>query len=478
MSFLYKKKYLKYKNKYINLKNKFIQVGKGLYDIKTIIKENGDIYEGIFDEYGKIIRGKIIKSDNSNKIIYTGIYDSNEKLLEGLAQHNKNPTFVNRQIEKNTYVDFEKILEFLNLNIDKIYIPDNKIGIYKISMEQLQKIKQNISEKSGLTSEDINDSLDFLDKLIEIFRYVPFDEYTEKIKQMSEEIINYLTMNHENYDEIYYVMNSKIVGSNTWIGLLFLHRLKDFLLLHQNISNKIKFMNYFPINENIDTGKKLLLFFDDMSYSGLQISQALPSSNYCINYDIYITTPYISTTAINNIKATDHNFNIWNQTEIIESLETSFTRNDINGKYKALYDKFCFKKYNQLDRNYRNTFYNGFQCHNNIIPIYFDHKIADGISTFQKLLFLGTYPIKNGECIITPLINNCFEENFQLADNFDKNRLCNEPIQNIYYFGNTCLNTYYKTIQYNFTCPIDNNSFYNNNTLIYLLKYSDLYNDF
>ena len=105
---------------------------------------------------------------------------------------------------------------------------------------------------------------------------------------------------------------------------------------------------------------------------------------------------------------------------------------------------------------------NGFQCHEQLSPIYFDHKIADGASTFQKFLVFGTFPVKkNEECQYTQIINQCnnSEKGF-------KNTLCTyfiDKIESVY-----CPLTFYKTITYSYNQLIYNPSEYKLMTLVEL----------
>jgi hypothetical protein len=56
--------------------------------------------------------------------------------------------------------------------------------------------------------------------------------------------------------------------------------------------------------------------------------------------------------------------------------------------------------------NYNNIYYKTYKCHENISPIYFDHQIGNGISTFQKLIYFGNH---YKGTIITPLIKKCIQ---------------------------------------------------------------------
>jgi hypothetical protein len=87
------------------------------------------------------------------------------------------------------------------------------------------------------------------------------------------------------------------------------------------------------------------------------------------------------------------------------------------------------------------------QCHYGIIPIYFDHKLADGLSTFQKLLRFGTYPLnQNDICIHRSLINNCEVPNI---DEQKITNLCNFDLIDIP-DDTSCPISFYKNIEYKY----------------------------
>ena len=48
-----------------------------------------------------------------------------------------------------------------------------------------------------------------------------------------------------------------------------------------------------------------------------------------------------------------------------------------------------------------------FYCREQNIPIYFDHKVVDTVSTFQKLLYTGAWPTSPDHCYNIPLIKGC-----------------------------------------------------------------------
>lgn len=432
---------------------------------------NGEICEGVFDDNDNdnLIEGKKTERMESGIIVQVGKF-KNKIVNEGLIiKNNSIEIIVNTRVTLTTDVD--KMIEFLNLNVDKIYISAEEIGTYKISNNQICVVKNNIIEYSGLNDEDKKDSILFLDRLMSIYRYIPFNEFIDKIKTISLEIIEFLINNHQNYEEILFIIKYSVKKSNTWISLLFLNELKSFLIDDANliIKNKIKFLDTMPINMDISQKKKLLLMFDDMSYSGLQISSYINDNSYSINFDIYITLPYISLTAYDRIKKKNNNVMVWNSTEIMDTFYNTFTNHGMNERYKQLYDKFCINNPSKVNLK------KGFQCNPKLIPVYFDHKIADFMSTFQKLLVFGLYPIdstnQNSKCVISSLIEKCIPNDLTKINYQNK---CDKYLENLKE-KDACPKPIYKMLKYDFACDIKNVSDSDERTLVYLLKCCDVF---
>lgn len=391
-------------------------------------------------------------------------------------------------------IDINIALKFLEKNKDIILIPNEKREIYEIDKNKVNNLINNILNSSCLDNKCVKYSLLFIIRLIEIYKYVNFNEYIEQINKVCDEIKEFLKNNYEKYEKIYFIAIMDITKSNTWIMFLFLYYLKDFINEHLNIKEKIKIIS----NEHIVETNSLGLIFDDMSYSGKQISNHYTNKNN----NIYLSMPYISKTALDLLKQKSFNVLYWNNMIIIPKLSDLFENDNTNfwnyedfnnEDVKKLFEniqKFSVsdKKevYKKLFKNFcminkrKQIFYNGFQCEETLIPIYFDHKIADYISTFQKLLNFSTYPIKTtSDCVPIcnnfSLISNCEVEipNFYL-DN-EKN-LCNTIIQRDIPDDYTCPKTYYKTIKYEFP---DNLSYNGNDKYEFLTicKYMKNYKD-
>jgi hypothetical protein len=404
---------------------------------------------------------------------------------------------------ENYWVNLRDVLKMANEYKDQIKIPQDKIGIYPIDKEQVNKILENIDLHSCLNDEDKKDSKNFLKRIIEIFRYVSFNEYLCIIRKISQEIKEFLLNNHNNYSSIYFTGLGPISKSYTWVLFLFLNELNDFFINNNEIMNKIKVGDYHKyetdilskkldknnlyyqvIEKPIDNKRILFLYFDDMSYSGTQIANTIVDSKMCDIENIcdyYLTCVFISETALtkiqNEINSYCHNFKIkyWNNIQIIPTLEKQFYYNIPDNEksyYKKIYEKIC--------NSYENNKFMGFGCFESHTPIYFDHKIADFMSTLDKLLYFGSYPINTdcieSKCIRTPLLKKCIENNTIIEKDIN---FCNN-----FYMGVNeemeCPKTFYKQINYKYDkessiIDIINQTYKNNSNYKKYLKYKTKY---
>lgn len=361
--------------------------------------------------------------------------------------------------------ELKKVLLLMEANRDKIYMQPSQINKYSINREKIEEVVKNIREHSCLTEEQIENSIIFFRRIMEIMRYVNFNEFLDVIKKMCCEIKKFLIENHENYDVIFFGgLDHHINKSYTWILFLFLSEMSKLNFFDENsiIRNKIYVGNEKLRIKKPFITKVLYLFFDDMSYSGTQIADQI---NYRFlttdditrqyipipNLDIYITVPFISETAKSNISSKSF-IKYWRSSQTIFSLQRQFFEGIPESqiqKYREIYTLLCTNHHSK---------HSGFQCNERIIPIYFDHKIADSYSTFNKLLYFGIYPINtsnpscSSKCILTPLINNCEQNKDVSVPYLPNNNYCLDYIIDIRH-DIICPTTFYKSIDYYFPPP-------------------------
>jgi hypothetical protein len=295
---------------------------------------------------------------------------------------------------------------------------------------------------------------------------VSFNEYLITIQNLCNEIKDFLLDNHTNYTNIYFGGYGNISKSYTWVLFIFLNEMSAFFRDNDEITNKIFIGEGYLPNSSGNKNKYLYLFFDDMAYSGSQMLGSIPEYRNNINVDIYITTPFISEIAKQRVLAKHSMVNFWENIVQVPSLKSSFMKSIpevLTNKYLTLFRDIC--------ENIPNDFFNAYQCYGDMIPIYFDHKIADGMSTFQKLLNFGSYPIQEGctTCFRIPLIKKCIDTNIRL--NPDKS-YCTDMLGDID-DNDTCPATFYKKIIYNFATDTELIPKYTKLSLVNVIMYYD-----
>ncbi len=336
------------------------------------------------------------------------------------------------------YCNLKYLIKILDeeKNIKNIYGLLNISGKNKLSKNNLNKIINNINN-SDISEKNKIYSILFLNRLFKIYRYVDFEEYLNKVINLSIELLKLIK---ENVDKKFlFIVPGAINKSNTWMLFLFLNEIKNqygndiYKLLKDCyvIADYRIIYDYENIN-NVIFNNAIYIYFDDMSYSGSQVLTNL--SNF--NFKIYFFCPYYSIIAAKRIKNINNTINFFKTTEFIESFKNQFIKDYDYGNIIL----------NEIKNN--DIYNNAFQYNNDLIPIYFDHKIADAVSTFQKIILLGTYPVLNekSKCTITSLIDECIDNN-----KYDKN-YCNNKELDLYQLNRTknkyCINSYYKTFNY------------------------------
>jgi hypothetical protein len=335
--------------------------------------------------------------------------------------------FINNAIT----VKYQIIKTFANENAHKLFInPDNK---YDKNIDNFNLWIDKIKQVNKLNDSTILFAMFLRDNM----RYISFQEFHTRIINMAKELTQLLMEN--NYDEIYFGIESDhdrmtIYKSNLWVLLLAILEMD----LPDEITQKIE--TVFQIEKMMlrqykyyDKIKKyLFVFFDDMSYSGLQQSDRIEISGLCEqpeqNIHLYLFIPYISNTAKKLFEKNHFELKYFHNTEFIESLQEQLTRWGLihNKNSKQILDDVC-----PIDKNIELDMFDCSWKHGgrDKIPVYFEHKMADGVSTFNTVLKSGPYithePTPNINYLI-PLINNCTDP------------------------ATICPPTFYKTIQYTY----------------------------
>lgn len=323
-------------------------------------------------------------------------------------------------------------------NKDTICIPEDKRGIYSINQEKVQQyIQSNCIE-------EVHPLLNFI---FENIQYIDFNMFYSSLTNYVMEI-NRVHRNGDNDMVIQAILivpeiNREIVQkSNFWISLLIKKIIIDNNILNfeiVNICNILEFQNY--CNEYNLGDNFIGIFPDDCSYSGQQSGDYLFSHKLSMANKIYVLIPYISNYAyaIYKLKAKylyGESFpnNIVFLENCIHSIKT-FTELCVEKQFNMFKNDVYYLSENHYTDMMKGGPYiiRSFIKDILLLPecgllIYFDHKIADQVSTIQY--FLNYSVILNNVYIATNILTNVddvFEEYSNKQKRFINNYL-NKPI--------------------------------------------------
>lgn len=342
----YLEKYLKYKSKYIYLLN---HSGGGC-DIEK--------YQTAFDDIYKIIKDELIKllliSDN-----HTGNFDIT---LNGSIY--KISKIFNEE-------NFKKYIEY-NYNIN------NKLG--KLLIELFNNTK-----------------------------YISFNTFLSKFKNLFDTIIDYIEKNSdkcfilvipsENPINIDKDINTILEKSNFFLSMVFYHYYKEY---SKTISNL--YVTFGPNYHNLtffNDKKVVFLLIDDCSYSGRQIVTNIKSINSVSTrmqfpHNIIVILPYISQIALRLIEEEYSDVNVFNiklnKLNKINILYNEMIKNyiDFSNYYNTLINNDLIFKIKVDESKYLITsLFEIYKISFNNYPIIFQHKLADSISIYNALYEYG-----------------------------------------------------------------------------------------
>lgn len=290
-------------------------------------------------------------------------------------------------------------------------------------MKLLEKLKDHslINTSKFIKASDIK-VRKIVKKILDNTKYINYKEFIKNLNISIKDLLYYLKFKKLKTAYVYKSIkfNTK---SNGWI---YNYIKKMFKYLKSNIKLKLINLNNIKKLKNND----IVIFPDDCIYSGLQMSSNI---NKFIKLKkknlIYILTPYISSFGINNIKNTigkKNKLKICKHVNIDKYLIYKYLKINeiakIEGFYSNLEKKLLNDKYISKFRN--------------VYLLYFNHKLADFISTIT-LFYMGVVPNNyNKRALIyrtentipklqiIPLINNCNYKKIKINVN---NPICPKP---------------------------------------------------
>ena len=370
-------------------------------------------------------------------------YNQNKEMIymspEETGSYSPNMENINQWIENiETHRQYrktckERIAE-INKKTPSVYTEDESVNL-------IEKLRNN----EFCDDTDHTDVyLAFANAFKNILRYIPFNEMLDKINKIALEINSIERIN--NYTKIFFFIDDVVKKSNTWIALLLIGELlKTPFFNDQNVLKKSFVVKksefiYNTVDSLRENESILVLHIDDMSYSGTQMLHSIDSKYKNPNLHWYITVGYIGDSAIRNFNSSNIKYNLFEATEVIGTfvdLAKDFITTDIMNQLiletkkttgrtskripnpklelqirartivRAITDLCLNDPLKTLEKGYGYG-EGAFFCRGNQQTlIYFDHKIADTVSTFQKLLITGGWPTSPDNCSDLSLINNC-----------------------------------------------------------------------
>jgi len=324
-------------------------------------------------------------------------------------------------------ISLETFKLFYNENKDKLFIPEEKIGSRGFNEENVKNWFSKITEFSPEYENDKSEDrvkvkepyLFFAKTLIEIFKYIDFTTFLERVEIIAKELITKIQDN-PTYEYIYFLIPEEINKSNTWVTLLFAHYMYDAIIDNDIFNSKIRITtNILNVAEKcFNNGNPihvLCIYCDDMSYTGSQLySNIRLRKNYfngetafLENMSVFIAIPYLTplvTTKLKDVKYVEYSENSIFINRYIDELSIKYGETNPTEVKDVIDIMVNLKQKHKLSND---------ACMGSVgyTAIYFDHKVADELSTFKKVLFTGAYPVKDQtDCSKNPLILGCDSE--------------------------------------------------------------------
>jgi hypothetical protein len=354
--------------------------------------------------------------------------------------------------------NFNNFVKFYNENKDKLHM--SKKTNYPINYKK---------GKQWATAQCDPDSRSFANDIIKFTTYISFGDFMERLTRVCE---SYLKSNQKDENTHYVlIVPFKISKSNMWVSLLAFEHLKH---LVDDIAYDITDVYNQTLNHKSKLYDKVIkcLICDDCAYTGHQLGYIASFDNDVINYPNKPPAPNVN----------DKKWLEWHETinkdanSYIKKIDIRKFSVDVIIPYMSILaktklldipyvkiPKACkiFPIFNQqinvgtIPVHVLNEYKQTFQYHKDISAIYFDHKIADVVSTFHRIYLLA--PLFNCSVqdksmgFIDHCTRNKMPENIKIYDyHIDLEKLVD----------NACPPTFYKGINYTFNKkPVDSEIF-------------------
>ena len=338
-------------------------------------------------------------------------------------------------------IDFKYYYQLYHENKEKIHMKaEDGVEQHPINKEAVARWIERIKQ---LEDEEERNFYEFLAKAFASIletSYISYTIFLTTVNMMAEEILQKMLTGK--YSSIFFVISSEREKSNLWVSLLcmdYWHNHPSFFKLSSKLAILSSAVASFLRGEEESSPlfkKCLFLHFDDMSYSGGQVAQFIKTfwtppfkeltqaQSFKLtspNVEYYLAIPYITDIAKDHIIRNNRGVKVLSTTKIIpnflkqieryhSSLEESEQK--ATASYIPLIEQMCEKDLFFYSGQSKHSYYFkerykfpnmlrkgiwAFHCSYFKTLIYFDHKLADEVSTFQKVLYFGSYPINTNE---------------------------------------------------------------------------------
>lgn len=320
-------------------------------------------------------------------------------------------------------------------------------------------------------------SVKFAEAIVANTAYISFGEFMSSIAKICSSFKRYYRPSGQRKNTIIVlVVPFDMSKSNVWVSLLMWPELRDVI---DDIDFDITsvYNRYIGRSESSNGKKIVCVICDDCAYTGNQLLGYCTLSAHRTEYPGKPQEPSSNSPEwiLWNQEVTAHvagiesklNIDSFSINLLIPYMSTHAQQNIIDRRFLMIpKDVQIFKLFRErvnihdFPQGILREFESTFQYHSNIAAIYFDHKIADAISTFNKVYLMapvfGCGNLRKSVCFIDGCMGkreippgmNIYDIYINIEDAMPK--------------GSTCPSTFYKSIKYTMNGkPINNLCLYN-----------------
>jgi hypothetical protein len=348
------------------------------------------------------------------------------------------------------------VVKMHNLDIFKKICDDNK---EKISMSKSVNYPLNYKKGSYWASSHCdNMSIKFAKQIIEKTIYISFEAFIEQLKK----ICMSFKKHYSNQKDVIFILilPFTINKSNFWVSMLCNEWIGN--MINDVYFSLIDVYNHYIYDGKAGLKKIVCIICDDCAYTGSQLNGYCSLVSTKLKYKdkpkepLYTDKSWLDwkNKVIDHVSLLEKSIDINKfsinlivpymgslANDMIQSNKIIMLPRDIK-KFNIFRDEIDIKHYSN---NVLYEFENSFQYHTNISSIYFDHKVADAISTFNKIYLLapvfGCSVTNSSLCFIDGCCNDDKIQDdiniYTIYINIEDNKV-------------TCPPTFYKSIKYTY----------------------------